>query len=73
MGVPTTSQPRSTNVSIVPSSSKTDAASTTVTRLCRLVTSLRLRPVASSRKVKVSATGSGSEMPDDSTRTCVRV
>mmetsp|Transcript_16709 Transcript_16709/g.54212 ORF Transcript_16709/g.54212 Transcript_16709/m.54212 type:complete len:386 (-) Transcript_16709:440-1597(-) len=61
--------PRSTSVSIVSSCSKTDAASTTVTRLCRLATSPKLTPLASSVKVKVSATGSGSEMPDDSTRT----
>mmetsp|Transcript_50778 Transcript_50778/g.163276 ORF Transcript_50778/g.163276 Transcript_50778/m.163276 type:complete len:380 (-) Transcript_50778:71-1210(-) len=62
-------QPRSASVSTEPSSSKMAAASTTVTRLCRLATSPKLTPLASSVKVKVSATGSGSEMPDDSTRT----
>mmetsp|Transcript_27283 Transcript_27283/g.87632 ORF Transcript_27283/g.87632 Transcript_27283/m.87632 type:complete len:283 (-) Transcript_27283:187-1035(-) len=62
-------QPRSASVSTDPSSSKMAAASTTVTRLCRLATSPKLTPLASSVKVNVSATGSGSEMPDDSTRT----
>jgi hypothetical protein len=38
-------------VSIVPSCSKSEAASTTVTRLCKLATSLRLAAVASSRNV----------------------
>ena len=60
-------QPRSTSVSTVLICSNSDAASTTVTRLCRLATSLRLSPDFSSVNVKVSATGSGSEMPDDST------
>ena len=62
-------QPRSTSLSIVPSCSNRDPASMTVTRLCRLATSLRLAPVALSWKVNVSATGSGSEMPEDSTST----
>ena len=62
----TSCQPRSTSVSTVLSCSKIDAASTTVTRLCRFATSFRLTPVFSSLKVKVSATGSGSEMPLDS-------
>ena len=52
---------------MVVSCSKIAAESTTVTRLCRLATSPRLKPDASSLKLKVSATGIGSEMPDDST------
>ena len=62
-------QPRSASVSTDVSCSKIEAASTTVTRLCRLATSPRLTPLLSSVNVKVSATGSGSEIPDDSTST----
>ena len=65
----TSSHPRSASVSIVRSCSKTDAASTTVTRLARLAASFSLTPVAASVKVKVSATGIGSEMPEDSIST----
>mmetsp|Transcript_32413 Transcript_32413/g.75574 ORF Transcript_32413/g.75574 Transcript_32413/m.75574 type:complete len:224 (-) Transcript_32413:1108-1779(-) len=62
-------QPRSASVSTVESCSKMDAASTTVTRLWRLATAPSCTPVSASAYVKVSATGSGSEMPDDSIKT----
>mmetsp|Transcript_39098 Transcript_39098/g.85922 ORF Transcript_39098/g.85922 Transcript_39098/m.85922 type:complete len:277 (-) Transcript_39098:1651-2481(-) len=62
-------QLRSTSVSMDVRCSKRAAASTTVTRACRLTTSERLKPDFSSLKVKVSATWSGSEMPEDSTIT----
>mmetsp|Transcript_30104 Transcript_30104/g.80340 ORF Transcript_30104/g.80340 Transcript_30104/m.80340 type:complete len:205 (-) Transcript_30104:1907-2521(-) len=62
-------QPRSASLSTVPNCSKIEAASTTVTRLYRLATSPRLPPVTSSRKVNVSATGRGSDIPEDSIST----
>mmetsp|Transcript_71368 Transcript_71368/g.212889 ORF Transcript_71368/g.212889 Transcript_71368/m.212889 type:complete len:257 (-) Transcript_71368:773-1543(-) len=61
--------PRDFVVSIVCSSARTFAPSTTVTRVSNRATSFNITPLCLWSKVKVSATGSGSEMPEDSTTT----
>mmetsp|Transcript_88538 Transcript_88538/g.190063 ORF Transcript_88538/g.190063 Transcript_88538/m.190063 type:complete len:283 (+) Transcript_88538:378-1226(+) len=58
--------PRSSKRSTEPSCSRKFAPSTTVTSVSSAATSPRDLP-SSSAKVKVSATGSGSEIPEDST------
>ena len=61
------SQPRPLNVSAAYNSSMKEAPSTTVTNVSNLATSLNETPFAS-WKVKVSATGIGSDIPLLSTR-----